>query len=103
MITEKVDVVSLYNELEQATLSRSSTVKGEKAALIRDFVITTAKTVGKSRLAVSATLNLMKKMNPEMKLDRTHFTSTVGRTWEVEKDENGHVWILVDQEKIKTK
>lgn len=100
---EVIDVVSLYNELEKATLARSSTVKGEKATQIREFVVSTAKTVGKSRLAVSATLNLMKKVNPDMKLDRTHFTSTVSRTWEVEKDGQGHVWILVDQEKQKSK
>lgn len=94
-----INVVDLYKQLEAEGLAKPVAGKGEKAEKIRALVRDVAKKVGKPKVMMSALYKIAKNQYPDEKIDRSYFASTLSRTWETEKDEGGHVWILVSKEK----
>lgn len=102
---ETMNIAKLYREAEQNV--RASVPKGEKAEKIRDLVLGIGKSVGKSDLLLSATLNavktIMQEEDPTVKLDRSYFQSTIERRFETSKDDQGRLVIHLDRPKISVK
>ncbi|MCK4518380.1 hypothetical protein KAT92_06390 [Candidatus Babeliales bacterium] len=91
-------MVELYKELEAEGLKRN-VGRGEKAEKVRGYVRDIAKQTGSDKLLLSATWKVTKDIitekDPDGKLDRAYFTQVVDKAWETEKDDTGHLWILM--------
>lgn len=93
-----VNILKQYEALEQQHLER--TVGGEKAAKWRKMVKDVAHDKKSNRLLLSALYSLAKyHAESGEKIDRSQFSSTISRTWEIEKDSEDRIWVLVDKEK----
>ena len=91
------DVKELYAEFEKSLATSSA--RGVKAKKIRGFIEEVVKVLGKDRVNLSAVHKVINTKHPDEKVDRSHFNNIVNSAWEVEKDENGTVWILINKPK----
>lgn len=97
------DVTELYDKFESAAKSRKG--KGEIAQKTRDFVEDMAKRLGKTKLSISALHKMAKelKLLGDEKVEYSYFNNICQKTWEIEKDADGVVYIDVSKPKTKSK
>lgn len=93
------NIAEAYKKLEAEGIARQRIGKGDKAARMRVVVKDIAKTIGKTKLLMSAVYKITKEKMPADKIDRSYFSQAIERTYETERDKDGHVWIMMDKPK----
>ncbi len=87
-------IKDIYTRLEE---SQKTTVRGDKAAKIREFVMDVATQTEKSKLVVAALFNTACELEIVDKKDRSYFTSVIAKRWAT-TTENNAVYVDIAEE-----
>ncbi len=94
---EAKSLTELYKQLESESLSRVTTGKTGKSAVVREKVMELFKQTGKNRILMAAAYQAIKQalVDQGIQLDRTQFSGIVKRSFKCEKDpETGRIWVM---------